>query len=91
MRNVYLIIEERYENRDKNIPWNRVIKEVYSSKQKAIDELKNLSDFHKKNQDSTNVEMTINENKEGIFAAWLKWTDETGRNFIRYIERKMLW
>lgn len=91
MKNVYLIIEERYENRDKNIPWNRVIKDCYSSKQKAIEELKNLCDFYNKDTDTTNVKLTINENKNGIFAAWLQWTDNTGRNFIRYIERKTLW
>lgn len=91
MRNVYIIIEERYENRDKNISWNREVKEAYSSKQKAIEELKNFADFCNKDSETTNVELTVNENKNGYFAAWLKWTDDTGTGHIQYIKQKTVW
>jgi len=88
MRNVYLIIEERYENRDKNISWNREVKEAYSSKQKAIEELKNFADFCNKDSERTNVDLTVNENKNGYYTAWLQWTDYTGTGHILYIKKK---
>lgn len=91
MRNVYITIEERYENRDKNIPWYRKIKDVYSSKQKAFEELKNLSDFYNRDAEITNVELTVNKNKNGYYTAWLKWTDNTGTGHIRYITQKAIW
>ena len=44
-----------------------------------------------KDSETTNVELTVNENKNGYFAAWLKWTDDTGTGHIQYIKQKTVW
>lgn len=86
MRYVYLIIEETYENRDKNISWNREVKEAYSSNQKAIEELKDFADYCNKDPETTNVELTVKYN-----TAWLKWIDYTGTGHVQYIKPKNVW